>query len=292
MAKGTTRLTAVFLMLACASCADSSPGGVVVFDRGYSIATAAPPPPGPYSPDGLIWHNGWLYVADEGGSAIRRFRAGRWETLADRRSGFVSPEDIVVGPGGLVYFTDDSAGGLWAAGNGRAARVAAAQVGDVPTEGLAIGPQGELLVGNPRKQAVESVPTGPRQDAGTIVRARIVKAESIAADRAGNVWVADNQEDVIHRFAAGSGDETRLSWPGVSPESIALVNGALWFTDSHNGKVYRLEDSGRLRTVALFAGSLANVSGIAADPAGSVYVSIQTDLEAAEGTIVVFRKRG
>lgn len=279
------------LLLANASCTGAAEGGVIVFDPDYTAETMASKANGPFSPDGLTWHKGSLYVADEGGSAIRRFGPSGWVTLADARSGIQSPEDIVVDADGRVFFTDDSAGGLWLVAENRAKRIATADVGNAPTEGLGLSPQGQLLVGNGRTRGIDIVFDGPGDLFDLLRRADIAKPESIAVGSDGSVWVADNQTDVLHRFIAGAARHARLSWPGVSPESIALVGRTLWMTDSHNGKVYRLLDGGDLQTVALFAGKLSNVSGIAGDASGSIYVSIQTDLKAQEGTIAVLRNR-
>ena len=126
---------------------------------------------------------------------------------------------------------------------------------------------------------------------GDLASFEIGKPGSIAVGSDGTTWVADNEADLLYKFAPGAPGPIKLSWPGVSPESIALAGQTLWMTDSYNGKVYRLQGNERLETVALFAGKLNNVSGITSDPAGSIYVSIQTDLKAREGTIVALRNR-
>lgn len=279
------------LLLASASCTGVAEGGVVVFDPDYTAETMAKMPGKASSPDGLTWHAGMLYIADEGGSAVRRLGPSGWETLADVRSGIASPEDIVVDADGRVFFTDDSAGGIWKVAAHGAKRIATSEVGSAPTEGLGLGPQGQLLVGNARTGRIDIVFGVQGEPFDALGNAEIAKPESIAAGPDGSIWVADNQTDVLYRFAPGKARPARLSWPGVSPESITFVGPTLWMTDSHNGKVYRLLQGDRLQTIALFAGKLSNVSGITGDAAGSIYVSIQTDLKAQEGTIAVLRKR-
>lgn len=281
----------IALLLASASCTGAAEGGVIVFDPDFTAETMAVMAGGATSPDGLTWHEGLLYVADEGGSAIRRLGPRGWETLADARSGIQSPEDIVVNADGRVFFTDDSAGGLWVVADGGAKRIATGGVGNAPTEGLALGPKGQLLIGNARTRDIDIMFDESGDLFGLLGRAEIPKPESIAVGSDGSVWVADNQMDVLYRFESGAARPARLSWPGVSPESIVLVGPTLWMTDSHNGKVYRLLDGDRLQTVALFAGKLGNVSGIAGDASGSIYVSIQIDLKAQKGTIAVLRNR-
>ena len=282
---------ALALAFLAGACSNNSGGGVVLLDDGYTAEIVATEADGIASPDGLAWHDGALIIADEGGSAIRRWRSNRLETLASRRSGMISPEDLAVSADGTVFFTDDSAGGVWVVGQGTARRLQVPQIGNAPTEGIALTPAGNLFVGNVRDRKVVVVQHDQNATEHALSRERIAKPESIVVDKEGNLFVADNDVDLIYRFAALSGRRTILSWQGVSPESLTIVNGALWFTDSHNGKVYRVSNSGGLETVAIFAGELANVSGIAGDPAGSIYVSIQRDLSAGEGTIVALRPR-
>src|SRR5258708_22025740 len=75
------------------------------------------------SPDGLIWHKGKLYIADEGGSALEVWsNADGLKTLMDSSFGISSPEKLVVDSEGNAFFTDDDGGGLWevdAGGNRR-----------------------------------------------------------------------------------------------------------------------------------------------------------------------------
>ena len=279
------------ILLASAACTNNADGGVVVFDENYTAETIGRISGVPSSPDGLAWHEGSLYVADEGGSAVRKLGPRGWETLADARSGIMSPEDIVVDADGRIFFTDDSAGGLWTVTDGGAKLVTEAGFGNTPTEGLGIASSGQLLVGNTRSRRVGVVDPAAGGPRGDLANFEIGKPESIAVGSDGTTWVADNEADLLYKFAPGAPGPIKLSWPGVSPESIALAGQTLWMTDSYNGKVYRLQGNERLETVALFAGKLNNVSGITSDPAGSIYVSIQTDLKAREGTIVALRNR-
>ena len=279
------------ILLAGAACTNNADGGVVVFDENYTAETIGRISGVPSSPDGLAWHEGSLYVADEGGSAVRKLGPRGWETLVDASSGIMSPEDIVVDADGRIFFTDDSAGGLWTVTDGGAKLVTEAGFGNTPTEGLGIASSGQLLVGNARSRRVGVVDPAAGGPPGDLASFEIGKPESIAVGSDGTTWVADNEADLLYKFAPGAPGPIKLSWPGVSPESIALAGQTLWMTDSYNGKVYRLQGNERLETVALFAGKLNNVSGITSDPAGSIYVSIQTDLKAREGTIVALRNR-
>ena len=176
---------------------------------------------------------------------------------------------------------------MWTVSGGKALRVPGTETWRPSTEGIAIAPDGRLLIGETDTGRIVALADGAM---GELPGGRMTKPESLAFDGSGNLYVADNEADRLYRFDAASGRREALSWPAVSPESIALVGDALWLTDSHNGKVYRLRE-GRLETVAIFAHSLSNVSGIAGDRQGNVYISIQSDLDAGEGLIVKLRKR-
>lgn len=287
MSRRLKSFAAVALALACGACSATSEGGAVLFDPDYALETFARSGEGITAPDGLAWHGDSLIVADEGGSAIRRLDADGWETLADERSGIISPEDVAVALDGTIYFTDDSAGGVWTISGGSARRVPVTERWRPSTEGIAFAPDGRLLVGETDKGRIAVHASGA---SASLPGGRIAKPESFAFDESGTLYVADNRADVLYRIDPVTGRRDTLSWPEVSPESIAFVGETLWLTDSHNGKVYRLAD-GRLETVAIFSHSLSNVAGIAGDRNGNVYVSIQSDLDAGRGAIVKLRRR-
>ena len=111
---------------------------LLVLDPAYRAETLLTSKDGIASPDGLMWENGNLYIADEGGSAIRiRGADGKVTTLASATDGLKSPEDLVRGNDGALYWTDDDAGGLWRlASDGKAARRLPAEGALASTEGL------------------------------------------------------------------------------------------------------------------------------------------------------------
>lgn len=277
--------------LASGACSATSDGGAVLFDRDYALETFATTADGLGAPDGLAWHGDALIIADEGSSAIRRLERTGWKTLADKGAGIVSPEDLAIAPDGTIYFTDDSAGGVWIAKEGTVRRLPGTEGWDPPTEGIALAPDGRLLIGETRNGQVVVFNPGARIALAALPYGKITKPESMAFDANGNLYVADNEENLIHRFDAATGRRDTFSWPEVSPESITVVRDALWLTDSDNGKVYQLDGDGKLETVAVFSHALQNVSGISGDRQGNVYISIQTDLDDGEGLIVVLRRR-
>ena len=79
-----------------AACGPSPEAHIFVLDDHYRAELLGGSDAGFTSPDGLLWHDGGLLIADEGGSAIRYWRPGIGiRTLAGPDDGLVSPEDIV-----------------------------------------------------------------------------------------------------------------------------------------------------------------------------------------------------
>lgn len=284
------RLAAFALALALAGCARLDQEAMVLtVEPGWTAEVAASDKDGFASPDGLLWADGILYVADEGGSAVRAWRPGaRPATLADARSGLASPEDVVRDSAGNLYFTDDTRGGLWRTDRlGSTTALVAPGRGLPSTEGLGLSPEGDLVVGDApghrvlkvRPDGTMSVLIGPER--------KIAKPESFAFDDEGNLYIADNRENVLYLLRADGGlHRVVADRAGFSPESLRFADGTLFITDSDNGKLFRYTPDDGLNVVAVFGGSLANIQGIAADEGGALYLSVQSDLEARKGYIL------
>ncbi len=282
------------LALAAASCGErGEQGAVVILDHAYTAEIVATQDNGFASPDGLNWHRGMLYVADEGGSAVRRWTPGRRpETLADKSAGIASPEDLVIDARGSIFFTDDTAGGLWRIDRGgQAARIVGPESGLVSTEGIALAPDGSVLVGEATGRVFRVDPQGGVSEfLGTA--AAIRKPESIVFDERGNLYIADNRDDTLSLVTpAGSIFRLIEGRSGFSPETLAYADGALFITDSHHGNLYRYTRRTGLETIAVFMGDFNNVNGVTIDDAGAIYVSIQADLANRRGYLVKLTPR-
>lgn len=273
------------LLAGCSPAADDA--AVVLYEPGYAIDVVIDNEDGITSPDGLWWDSGMLYIADEGGSAIRRWDGTRLETLADATSGIASPEDLVVDAQGQIWFTDDTAGGLWRVNPDGAQKVAGSQE-ITESEGIALRGDGTIWVGDGRTGRIQAFKADARRPAPVAAGWQVAKPESMALAPDGVLWLADNRRDRLLRIEA---DGTAREWllpNDLSPETIAAHGEALWITDSHNGRLYRLEKDGEFKVVALFLADFININGIAVDTAGAVYVSIQSDLAMGRGYIVRF----
>lgn len=289
------RLTLFALALALAGCGKLDQEAMVLtVEPGWTAEMAASETDGFGSPDGLLWAGGTLYVADEGGSAVRAWRPGtRPKILADAKAGLASPEDLVRDSAGNVYFTDDTRGGLWRTDTtGRTSALVTPDRGLPSTEGLGLSPSGDLVVGDApghrvlkvRPDGTVSVLVGPEK--------KIAKPESFAFDDSGNLYIADNRENVLYLLRPdGRLHRAVADRPGFSPESLRFSGGTLFITDSDNGKLFRYTPDDGLNVVAVFGGSLANIQGIAADESGALYLSVQSDLKGRKGYILkLYRK--
>jgi sugar lactone lactonase YvrE len=286
------RLLASAVLALLAGCGGAQADGfVTMLDSDYRAELIGSPGDGFTAPDGLLWHDGALYMADEGGSAVRVWRPGAGAvTLADARAGFRSPEDLVRDAAGNLYVTDDDAGGVRRIDpRGRTLLLAG---GIASTEALAIAPDGTLLVGDQNGRRVLLVAPDGRMRVLIGPEAAIAKPESLAFDGRGNLYIADNQEDVLYLLDA----DGRLHRPiagrrGFSPESIVHAGGTLYITDSRHGALYRYTPEDGLAAIAVFGGDLGNVQGVTADPAGNLYLSVQADLDAGRGYVLRLTRR-
>ncbi|TMM49072.1 SMP-30/gluconolactonase/LRE family protein [Qipengyuania marisflavi] len=269
------------MLAACGGRGDEA--AIVLYDNSFSVAIIADNSDGITSPDGLLWADGVLYIADEGGSAIRKLEGAVLTTLADKSSGIISPEDLRLSADGTLYFTDDSAGGLWRVTPRGAERVAGSE-GMSESEGIAVDPAGGVDVGDGASGRVFHVSENGVSE--ELIAARMSKPESMVRAPDGSLFVADNRTDHLYRFTAGEARREIMLPSDLSPESIALHGSTLWITDSSNGRLYRMEQDGEPETVALFLADFANINGIAAAPNGRIFISIQSDLSAGEGYIV------
>ena len=280
------------LALALAACGPLDQKAMVVaLEPGWKAELVADESAGFGSPDGLLWADGALYVADEGGSALRSWRPGtRAATLADSRAGLASPEDVVRDSAGNLYFTDDTRGGLWRTDRlGRTTAMVAPNRGLPSTAGLGLSPAGDLVVGDaPGHRVLKVTPDGRVSQ----LAAGIAKPESFAFDDGGNLYIADNRDNILYRLTTDGVLQRLIADRGdFSPESLHFAGGALFITDSDHGKLFRYTPADGLKAIALFGGAFANVQGIAADEGGALYVSVQSDLEARKGYILKLSRK-
>jgi streptogramin lyase len=276
---------------------------------------------------------GNLYIADQGNSVIRKMDpAARVTTLAgmggisgsangaDTAASFYKPFGIAVGVSGNVYVADAgnnqirmiTPAGMVSkfAGTGIAG---AANGTDTATFnsplGVAVDGGGNLYVadyGNNliRKISAAGVVTTLAGSGvagavnGVDTAATFNLPESVAVDAAGNVYVADNGNNLIRKITpagvvstlAGSGTAGSANGTGIaasfnSPFGVAVdAAGNVYVADSGNNQIRKITPGG---VVTTFAGSGARgasngtgtassfntPSGVAVDANGNVYVA-------------------
>jgi len=290
------RLSIIFVLIGLlftTSCGLQKEGLVVMTDQSYKASVYATNKIGIGSPDGLAWHKGKLYLADEGGQALEVWSKNPGlKTLVDSRFGCQSPEDLVIDADDNIFFTDDDAGGLWEVDRSGAPKlVAGKDKGLISTEGIALAPDGSLLVGDGEQHEVFRVTRDGAVSEFLGKQFGITKPESMVFDEQGNLYIADNEDDVLYLLDTNHTLHRIIDRrDSFSPETIFYFKGALYITDSRDGKLYVYKPNEELRTIAAFGGQLKNVQGVTVDDQGNIFVSVQTDLKHKVGHILEISK--
>jgi len=290
------KFSVIIIVIACAfltSCGVKKEGLVIMTDHSYKATLFATNKIGFGSPDGLLWHKGKLYFADEGGVALESWtRNEGLKKLMDGGFGCQSPEDLVIDAQDNIFFTDDDAGGLWEfTADGKPRLIAGKDKGLISTEGIALSPDGSLLVGDGEQHKIFHVTRDGQvsdflgQDYG------ITKPESMVFDDHGNLYIADNEDNVLYLLDANRKLHRIIDRNDTfSPETIYFARGSLYITDSHNHKLYVYTPGEELKTIAAFGGQLANVQGLTVDDQGNIFLSVQSDLKHKIGNVIEISK--
>jgi sugar lactone lactonase YvrE len=295
MKKFTTIAFALFACALLTSCGVKKEGLVIMTDQSYKATMFATNKIGFGSPDGLVWHKGKLYFADEGGVAVESWNRNEGlKKLVDAGFGFQSPEDLVIDAQDNIFFTDDDAGGLWElTAGGQPRKVAGSDQGLISTEGVALAPDGALLVGDGEQHKVFRVTREGQVSDFLGTEYGITKPESMVFDDRGNLYIADNEDNVLYLLDANRKLHRIIDRKdSFSPETIYFTRGSLYITDSHNGKLYVYTPGEELKTIAAFGGQLKNVQGVTVDDAGNIFVSVQADLKRKVGDVIEISREG
>jgi sugar lactone lactonase YvrE len=121
-------------------------------------------------------------------------------------------------------------------------------------------------------------------DGGPATSAQLHTPTGVAADVAGNVYIADSGNHRVRKVSpagtistvagngqqATSGDGGPATAAGVSPFSVAADGqGSLYISDAVNGRLRKVDASGRITTLA----AVDEPGGLAVDAQGNVYVA-------------------
>ena len=310
--KPKTAVVTTFAGSGTAGDADGA-GTAAQFDHPYGVAVDA---------------SGKLYVGDENNAVIREITsAGAVTTLAGSSDGyadgtgpaakFFGPDGVVLDATGNLYVADYTnnrirkvspdgvvttlAGGTqgYADGAGTAAQF-------FGPAGIAIDGSGNLYVADTYNQRIRKITpagvvstlagsgtTGPGNGGytdGAALSAQFSGPQGVAVDASGNVYVADNGNNVIREISkgavstvAGSGDDGEQDGTGSAAEFAAPVgiavdaSGILYVTD-RLGTVRKITVANVVTTIAGASGSAtAGVfqwpAGIAIDASGNLFVA-------------------
>lgn len=287
------RLFPLLAALLLGGCQDLNARGLaLLIDEDYAAEVVVSGRDGLASPDGLLWQDDRLFIADEGGAAIRSWRPGGPLRTIATGGGMSTPEDLVRDQDGNIFFSDDESGGVFRIGSdGRLSRPIGPERGLPSTEAIARHPSGDLLIGDGPGHRILRAGRDGRLAIVLGPEHGISKPESMAFDDAGNLYIADNQEDVLY-LLTGDGRLHRpiANRPGFSPESIWYAGGTLYITDSKSGVLHRYSPEAGLATLAVFRGDLANIQGVTTDKDGNIYLSVQTDIGGRRGYILRLNK--
>jgi len=290
------KFSCLIIVVACAfltSCGIKKEGLVIMTDHSYKATLFATNKIGFGSPDGLLWHKGKLYFADEGGVALESWtRNEGLKKLVDAGFGCESPEDLVIDAQDNIFFTDDDAGGLWEfAADGKPRLIAGKDKGLISTEGIALAPDGSLLVGDGEQHKVFRVTRDGSVSDFLGREYGINKPESMVFDDRGNLYIADNEDNVLYLLDADRKLHRIIDRnESFSPETIYFARGSLYITDSRNHKLYVYTPGEELRTIAAFGGQLQNVQGVTVDDQGNIFLSVQSDLKHRIGNVIEISK--
>ena len=207
---------------------------------------------------------GNVYIADRGNSVIRKVTAGVISTFAGGSGEFVGPSDVGLDSAGNLYVAD--------AGNQRVVKVDAktaaisVAVADVSVYGLAVDAGGNVYFSDIFSNQVRRVAAGSATaivvagtgvegfsgDGGPATAAQLNQPTGIAVDAAGNLYIADNDNNRVRRVDAATGVISAIAGSGPTGNPKATFGG-----------------DGSVATSAL----LNQPNGVAVDNVGGIYIA-------------------
>jgi outer membrane protein assembly factor BamB len=207
--------------------------------------------------------------------------------FATNKTGIGSPDGLVW-RGNTLYLADEGSDALevWSQAGGLK-RLADAKLGCLSPEDLVIDKDGNIG----EQHEVFRVTRDGKVSEFLGKEFGITKPESMVFDDKGNLYIADNEDNILYLLDANHTLHRLIERrDSFSPETIFYSKGSLYITDSKDGKLYVYNPSEELKTIAAFGGQLKNVQGITVDDGGNIYLTVQTDLKHNAGDIIEISK--
>jgi DNA-binding beta-propeller fold protein YncE len=223
-----------------------------------------------YNPQGLaVDHSGNLYVADTDNSTIRKITAAGVVTTIAGTAGMAGSSD---GVGSAARFWKPEGAAVDAAGNVYVSDTANQTIKKISSDGTVVTLAGNVLL-------------EPGWADGVGTAARFSNPEGLAADDAGNVYVADYGNDAIRKIAPDGQVTTIAGIPGSGgnedgpagtarfqyPYAVAVDgSGSNIYVADYGNDAIRKINGGIVTTVVA---NLSRPRGVTLDSVGNIYVA-------------------
>ena len=248
-------------------------------------------------PAGLaVDRQGALYIADSQNHAIRKVANGLMSTIAHAST----PTGLAIDGTGTLYIADPNAGEILAL-----ASSGAAVAFPIPASDLALDFQGDLYATEPdlvlrvslygNSAIVGGGGSTAFGDGGPATAARLNHPSGVAMDAAGNLYIADRDNNRIRRVSvdgtistiAGTGEEgdTGDGGPAIdaklnAPSAVSVdSSGNVYICDTGNGRVRLITSGGIILPVSV--PGLKSPAYVMPDASGNLYIA-----DDGSGTIV------
>lgn len=281
-------------------------GATVTFLAAWSSAAASAIGGPFYSPSGVAVNGAGnsVCVADSGNNRLQRFDGiggfkYQWGTFGTANGQFDSPSGMAVDSAGNVYVAD--AGNnriqLFTLSDAASTFVTAWGSGQfLYPSGVAADGAGNVFVADTNNNSIQKFTVSGTPPTATFVTewgslgtatGQFIVPNGVAADGAGNVYVADTGNNRIQKFTVSGATVTFVKEWGSSGTDDGLFNtpggitvdaaGNVYVSDSNNNRIQKFDGNGVFLgtwgTIGAGNGQFTDPLGVTVDAAGNVFVA-------------------